>query len=127
MSMPASPNPLRRRAALAFLLGLAGCDTEIVLTRDRRPGMLALDFVDSGGACVMGVRMEFTIPGESPQRAVNASACGYGTAGTPGEWTVTLTPPAGYAFAPGQQNPLVVRVRRGEVQRERVVLVAQAR
>lgn len=117
----------RRRAALALLLGLAGCDTEIALTADRRPGMLALDFADSGGACVLGVRMEFAIPGESPVRAVNASQCYFGTAGPPGEWTVALTPPAGYAFAPGQQNPLVVRVRRGEIQRERVVLVAQGR
>lgn len=118
---------LRPWPALALLLALAGCNTEIVLTRDRHPGMLFLDFVDGGGACVKGVEMEFAIPGGNPVRAVNAYDCFFGTAGPPGEWTVTLTPPAGYAFAPGQQNPLVVRVGKDETLRRQVVLVAQGR
>ncbi len=125
--MRVSLHRLPRWPALALLLTLAACDTEIVLTRDRRPGMLGLDFVDAGGACVKGVQMEFSIPGGSPMRAVNAYDCFFGTSGPPGEWTVTLTPPAGYGFGPGQQNPLVVRVRKGETLRQRIVLVAQGR
>lgn len=125
--MPISLRRLGRRPALALLLALAGCGTEIVLTPNRRPGMLFLDFVDGGGACVRGVQMEFAVPGGSPMRGVNAYECFFGTAGPPGEWTVTLTPPAGYALAPGQQNPLVVRVRKGETLRRRIVLVAQGR
>ncbi len=123
--------PINRRAArpwaAAALLALAACGTEIVLTADRHPGYLLLEFADTAGACVRGVQMEIAIPGQSPQRAVNAATCEYGTGGTPGEWTVTLTPPAGYALAPGQANPLAVRVRKDEMQRLRVVLAAASR
>lgn len=123
--------PVLRRAArcwsAAALLALAACGTEIVLTPDKHPGYLLLEFVDGAGACVTGVQMEFAIPGQDTQRAVNATACEYGTGGTPGEWTVTLTPPAGYALNPGQANPLVVRVRKDETQRLRVVLAAAGR
>lgn len=123
--------PLLRRAArpwaAAALLALAACGTEIVLTPDRHPGYLLLEFVDGSGACVKGVQMEFAIPGEPPYRAMNASFCETGAVGRPGEWTVMLTPPAGYALAPGQANPLVVRVRKDEMQRVRVVLAATSR
>lgn len=118
--------PVLRRAgaplAAAALLALAACGTEIVLTPDRHPGILVLEFVDGAGACVKGVQMEFAIPGQRPQRAVSAVACEFGTGGTPGEWTVTLTPPPGYVLAAGQANPLVVRVRKYETLRLRVVL-----
>jgi hypothetical protein len=123
--------PILRRAArpwaAAALLALAACGTEIVLTPDRHPGYLLLEFVDTGGACVRGVQMEFATPGEPPYRAVNVSSCETGAVGRPGEWTVALTPPAGYALAPGQANPLAVRVRKDETQRLRVVLAAAGR
>ena len=88
---------------------------------------MALEFVDQAGACVTDVQMEFATPGASPMRAVNAYSCEFGNSLAPGEWTVTLTPPEGYALAPGQENPLVVRVRRGELLRRRVVLAARGR
>lgn len=113
--------------AAAALLALAACGTEIVLTPDRHPGLLRLEFTDAAGACVRGVQMEFAIPGEAPQRAVNAATCDYGTGGRPGQWTVTLTPPPGYDLAPGQPNPLVVRVRKDEELSVRVVLAARGR
>ena len=123
--------PILRRAArpwaAAALLALAACSTEIVLTADRHPGYLQLEFVDGAGACVRGVLMDFAIPGQPPYRAMNAVACESGIPGPPGEWTVTLTPPAGYALAPGQANPLVVRIRKDEILRRRVVLAAAGR
>ncbi|MET0398057.1 MAG: hypothetical protein ABW277_14750 [Longimicrobiaceae bacterium] len=126
MSAPLLRRPARPWAAAA-LLALAACGTEIVLTPSRHPGYLLLEFVDGAGACVRGVQMEFAIPGETPYRVTNASFCETGAVGRPGEWTVALTPPAGYALAPGQANPLVVRVRRDETQRLRVVLAAAGR
>lgn len=116
-----------RTAAALALLGAAGCNTEIALTGNRHPGDLELVPVDAAGACVLGLTVRFTSPDGASQTGVNAFRCSYVIGGEPGEWHLTLTPPAGYALAAGQGAELRVTIARDKTVRVPVQLVAVPR
>ncbi|HLL83056.1 MAG TPA: hypothetical protein VK420_10410 [Longimicrobium sp.] len=105
---------LRRAAAMALLLGSASCSTEIVLTRNRHPGLLEVRPVDAAGTCVLGVSLEFTPPDGGVSRGTNAFQCPFTSGGEPGEWSVRVTPPQGYVLAAGQESVVRAVVRRDE-------------
>ena len=116
---------MRTRALIRTVLGaaaaasLAACNTEIVVTEDRHPGYLEIRPVDTAGACVLGVRLDFTSPGRALPAGVNAYNCAYIAGGPPGEWSVKITPPAGYTLAPGQDSLV-----RATVTKDRTTLVS---
>jgi hypothetical protein len=104
-----------RTALAAALLGLGACSTEIWLSERNEPAILQIHPVDAAGTCVMGVSLAFTYPNGTTERMLpNPTECLYGWPGPPGEWSVGIAPPAGYALAAGQESVVRVRVlRRG--------------
>ncbi len=74
---------------------------------------LSVVVVDTAGALVAGGLATLTAPDGLETDAGFSGFQPFTTQGPPGEWTVAVTPAAGYALAPGQSNPTRVSVPTG--------------
>lgn len=72
---------------------------------DGPQGSLRVSVVDGAAARVAGARLLFRAPDGLTEPAASSEGAPYTTSGPPGEWTVAITPPSGYALAAGQTNP----------------------
>lgn len=86
---------------------------------------LSVAVVDTAGALVAGGSAVITAPDGVSETVGFAGFQPFVTTGPPGEWSVIVSPAAGYGIAPGQPNPVRVLVRAGTIPTELKVRVTR--
>ncbi len=84
-----------------------------VRTPGQPGGYLSVALVEATGALVAGGTAAVAAPDGIVTDAGFSGYRPFVTSGPPGEWTVTVVPPTGYALASGQPNPARVAVTAG--------------